>query len=217
MRDALTAEGCEACVVKGDLRSVEQTAALFAAARSELGDLSAVVNNASMFEFDRGSHVDWSLYQQHMDGNLRAPIQLAQLLHAQPASDTARCVVNILDQKVFNLNPDFFSYTISKLALEGATRMLALEMAPATRVCAVAPGITIQSPHQSAANFEVGHRIAPLGKSSTSDDIAAAVSYLLGAHAVTGTTLVVDGGQHLLSLNRDVMFEADQLLNGHAT
>ena len=205
--DAIVAHGGAACVVQGDLSSLEETAMLFAEARRELGDVTALVNNASLFEYDRGATVDWSLYQQHMDTNLRAPLQLAQLLHAQGPLATPRCVVNLLDQKVFNLNPDFFSYTMSKLALEGATRMLALEMAPSTRVCAVAPGITMQSTHQSSENFTAGHRVTPLGYSSEPPDVAEAVEYLLNARAVTGTTLMVDGGQNLFPLQRDVMFE----------
>ena len=207
LRDAIVADGGVAWVVQGDLSSLEQTAAMFEDARAQLGELSALINNASMFEYDRGSSVDWSLYQQHMDANLRAPIQLAQLLHAQGEVVTPRCVVNILDQKVFNLNPDFFSYTMSKVALEGATKMLALELAPSTRVCAVAPGITMQSTHQSSENFARGHRVTPLGRSSEPSDIADAVEYLLHTRAVTGSTLIVDGGQNLFPLQRDVMFE----------
>ena len=209
LRDALVASGGEACVVQGDLRSVEETAALFASAREQLGELTALVNNASLFDYDRGSATDWSQYQAHMDTNLRAPIQLAQLLHAQGEVIVPRCVVNILDQKVFNLNADFFSYTLSKVGLEAATRMLALELAPSTRVCAVAPGITMQSTHQSADNFARGHTVTPLGHSSDPTDIADAVAYLLKARAVTGATMIVDGGQHLFPMTRDVMFEVE--------
>ena len=114
----------------------------------------------------------------------------------------------MLDQKVFNLNPDYFSYTISKIGLEGATRILAMALAPQIRVCGVAPGITIQSKYQTVENFENAHKLAPLGHSSTSEDIASAVCYLAHAQAVTGVTLTVDGGQHLWPLERDFQFIA---------
>jgi NAD(P)-dependent dehydrogenase (short-subunit alcohol dehydrogenase family) len=104
------------------------------------------------------------------------------------------------------LNPDFLSYTLSKSALQTATTMLAQSLAPKLRVVGLAPGLTLVSGDQSEAEFAEAHRKTPLGKSSTPDDIADAVCYLANAQAVTGTVLVVDGGQHLTPLQRDVMF-----------
>src|SRR5690606_32858657 len=112
-----------------------------------------------------------------------------------------------LDQKVFNLNPDFLSYTLAKVALEGATRMLAVALAPRIRVCGVAPGITLVSGEQSEEGFARAHRMAPLGRSSDPEDVVGAVKYLVGAKAVTGAPLIVDGGQHLWLTRRDVQFE----------
>ena len=111
-----------------------------------------------------------------------------------------------LDQKLFNPNPDFLSYTLTKAALEHATTLLAQALAPRVRVVGVAPGITLPSGDQSRAGFERAHRQTPLRRSSTPEDIAAAVVYLARARAVTGTTLLVDGGQHLLPSTRDIMF-----------
>ena len=115
-------------------------------------------------------------------------------------------VINLLDQKLWNPNPDFLSYTLSKSALKEATRLLALALAPRVRVVGVAPGITLPSGAQTEAGFERAHQRTPLGASSTPHDIAQAVVYLARASAVTGTTLLVDGGQHLQPSTRDVMF-----------
>jgi NAD(P)-dependent dehydrogenase (short-subunit alcohol dehydrogenase family) len=115
-------------------------------------------------------------------------------------------VINLLDQKLYNLNPDFLSYTLSKAALHTATTMLAQTLAPTVRVVGVAPGITMVSGDQTEEGFAQAHQQTPLGRSSTPQDIADAVVYAASARALTGTTLVVDGGQHLVPLPRDVMF-----------
>jgi NAD(P)-dependent dehydrogenase (short-subunit alcohol dehydrogenase family) len=141
-----------------------------------------------------------------MHANLAAPILLAQALHAATPDEQQAVIINLLDQKLFNLNPDFLSYTISKAALQTATVMLAQSLAPKLRVVGLAPGITLVSGDQTPEGFAQAHTKTPLGKSSTPDDIANAVCYLAQARAITGTTLVVDGGQHLISMQRDVMF-----------
>src|SRR6185437_8538952 len=105
--------------------------------------------------------------------------------------------------------PDFLSYTIAKIALVGATRVLAMALAPRIRVCGVAPGTTLISGKQTEQGFARAHARAPLGQSSTMDDIAGAVPFVVNAKAFTGTTLVVDGGQHLWPTRRDVQFETD--------
>ena len=115
-------------------------------------------------------------------------------------------VINLLDQKLYNLNPDYLSYTLSKAALHTATTMLAQALAPTVRVAAVAPGLTMVSGDQTESGFAQAHQATPLGRSSSAADIVDAVVYLAGARAVTGTTLLVDGGQHLVPLPRDVMF-----------
>jgi NAD(P)-dependent dehydrogenase (short-subunit alcohol dehydrogenase family) len=113
----------------------------------------------------------------------------------------------MLDQKVFNLNPDFLSYTIAKIGLEGATRVLAMSMAPRVRVCGIAPGITLVSGEQSEEGFERAHSFAPLGRSSDLEDVVNAVRFVVSAKSLTGETIVVDGGQHLWPRPRDVQFE----------
>jgi NAD(P)-dependent dehydrogenase (short-subunit alcohol dehydrogenase family) len=141
---------------------------------------------------------------RHWQANVAAPVILARALHAAGGG----CVVNLLDQKLWNPNPDHFSYTLSKAALEAATTMLAMALAPSTRVCGIAPGVTLHSGDMDDAEFERAHRMTPLGRGSTPADVARAVRFLLEAPAVTGTTLLVDGGQHLAAQPRDVMFLA---------
>jgi len=112
-------------------------------------------------------------------------------------------VVNLLDQKLWNQNPDFMSYTLSKAALEAANTMLALALSPLVRVVGVAPGLTLTSHMLSQDKFDTLHRLSPLGRSSTPQDVAATVEFALKNQSITGTTLIVDGGQHLMRFERD--------------
>jgi NAD(P)-dependent dehydrogenase (short-subunit alcohol dehydrogenase family) len=193
--------------VQCDLADSAAVSGLVAECTRQLGPLSCLVNNASLFEFDDPARFDPANWDRHSAINVRAPLILAREFAAQIPSRTVGCVVNMLDQKVFNLNPDFFSYTLSKVAMEGATRMLATSLAPAVRVCAIAPGITLLSGEQTQSGFERAHAHTPLGHSSDVEDIVDAVRYVINAKSVTGHTLVVDGGQHLWPLKRDVQFE----------
>lgn len=177
-------------------------------ASAQLGPVSCVVNNAALFEHDSAASFSAAALDAHMHTNLVAPVLLAQALYDATPDGAQSVVVNILDQKLFNLNPDFLSYTLSKAALHSATTMLAQALAPKVRVVGIAPGITLVSGEQSEAGFARAHKVTPLGRSSTPDDIAAAVCFVAGSPAITGTTLVVDGGQHLIPLQRDVMFVA---------
>jgi NAD(P)-dependent dehydrogenase (short-subunit alcohol dehydrogenase family) len=173
-----------------------------------LGQVQCVVNNASIFDYDSATDFSPSLLDAHMRANVTAPVLLAQALHAATPEGGQAAVINLLDQKLYNLNPDFLSYTLSKAALHTATTMLAQQLAPRLRVVGVAPGITMLSGDQTEAGFANAHQQTPLGRSSTPEDIADAVVYAASARAMTGATLLVDGGQHLLPLPRDVMFLA---------
>ena len=182
--------------------------ALLPKAMEALGPISCVVNNASLFERDAASDFSLASLDRHMHANLAAPVLLAQALHEATPDGSQSVVINLLDQKLFNLNPDYLSYTLSKAALQTATTMLAQAMAPKVRVVGVAPGITMVSGDQTEAGFAKAHTMTPLGRSSTPDDIAATVCFVAESPAITGTTLLVDGGQHLIPLQRDVMFVA---------
>ncbi|GAP37744.1 SDR family oxidoreductase [Piscinibacter sakaiensis] len=204
--------GVQAEAFAADLADEAACRALVPAVLARFGRLDAVVNNASAFDHDDLDSFGHAAMERHWRSNTAPAVLLTQALHAHlrerpPVADAApACVVNLLDQKLWNPNPDHFSYTLSKAALQAATTMLAQACAPRLRVCGVAPGVTLPSGPMDDAHFAVAHQATPLGRSSTPEDIAAAVAYLVAAPAVTGTTLLVDGGQHLLPQARDVYF-----------
>ncbi|MFZ6725121.1 SDR family oxidoreductase [Undibacterium sp. MH2W] len=206
--EEIRAMGQRAVAIQADLANEEATKRLFSQALAAMGAVHCVVNNASLFEEDQANTFSHSRLDQHMHANLAAPILLAQALHAATPDGKQASVINLLDQKLYNLNPDFLSYTLSKAALQCATTMLAQALAPKIRVAGVAPGITLVSGHQTEADFSVAHQATPLGYSSSPDDIARSVLFLADSPAITGTTILVDGGQHLIPLQRDVMFVA---------
>ncbi len=202
----IRALGRRAVLLDADLADEAAVRTLLPRAIAALGPVSCVVNNASLFDYDSPADFSPALLATHMQTNVAAPLLLAQALHAATPRGSQAVVINLLDQKLANLNPDYLSYTLSKAALQAATTMLAQALAPTVRVVGVSPGITMVSGPQSEADFTAAHQATPLGRSSEPDDIAAAVCYLAGARAVTGAILLVDGGQHLLPLPRDVMF-----------
>jgi len=165
---------------------------------------------ASTFEYDNAERFSYAAMDRHWRANTGPAVLLAQALHDHlKTSGRSGCVVNLLDQKLFNLNPDYFSYTLSKAALQAATVMLAQALAPTLRVCGIAPGVTLLSGAMTGSEFAQAHQLTPLGHSSTPADIARSVRFLIESPAMTGTTLLVDGGQHLLAQPRDVMFIAN--------
>lgn len=210
----IAALGRRACALRADLAVEAEAAALVGACTSALGRPRCIVNNASLFSEDRATDVGYELLARTMSINVGAPLVLARTLY-DATPDTARedeqeraVVINVLDQKLYNLNPDYLSYTLSKAALQTATVTLAQALAPKVRVVGIAPGLTLQSADQTPEGFAAAHRVTPLGRASRVEDIVGAACYLAEAGGVTGTTLVVDGGQHLVPLPRDVMFLA---------
>ena len=187
-----------------DLAQEAEVRALVPQVIARFGRLDAVVNNASLFEHDSARDFGYAGAAAHLAINTAAPIVLAQSLaqHLEQR-DGHGVVVNLLDQKLWNPNPDFFSYTLSKAALESATTLLAQALAPRVRVVGVAPGLTLTSHLLSQEKFEQLHRLSPLGRSSTPEDVAGAVRFALENRSITGTTLLVDGGQHLMKFDRD--------------
>jgi NAD(P)-dependent dehydrogenase (short-subunit alcohol dehydrogenase family) len=171
----------------------------------QFGHLDAVVNSASTFEHDMPETFSFAAMDKHMRANAGAAILLSHALfkHLQTRDGATGAVVNLLDQKLWNPNPDFLSYTLSKAALESANTMLALALAPRVRVVGVAPGLTLTSHMLSPEKFEALHKLSPLGHSSTAADVAATVAFALNNNSITGTTLLVDGGQHLMKFERD--------------
>jgi NAD(P)-dependent dehydrogenase (short-subunit alcohol dehydrogenase family) len=189
---------------QADLADEAQARGLIARVTERFGTLDAVVNNASLFEHDGFRSFSYDSLTAHMRTNAGAPVVLAQALHEHVANRSgAGVVVNMLDQKLWNQNPDFASYTMSKASLEAANTMLAIALAPHVRVVGVAPGLTITSHLLSEEKFQALHRLSPLGRSSTIEDVVSAVKFALENSSVTGTTLLVDGGQHLMKFDRD--------------
>jgi NAD(P)-dependent dehydrogenase (short-subunit alcohol dehydrogenase family) len=205
----LRALGARAEVFAADLSDEAACRALVPRVVAHYKRLDALVNNASNFEYDCAQTFGFAAMERHWRANTGAPVLLAQALHAHLAGcSEIGCVVNLLDQKLWNPNPDYFSYTLSKSALQAATVMLAQALAPQLRVCGVAPGVTLVSGPMTDAQFAAAHTLTPLRRSSTPDDIARAVRFLIESPAITGTTLLVDGGQHLAAQPRDVLYLA---------
>lgn len=180
---------------------------------ARFGTVDAVINSAATFEHDSVSSFSFAAMDTHLHSNTGAAIVLAQALHAHllTRAPTAAAmahgpqgvVVNLLDQKLWNQNPDFFSYTLSKAALEAANTMLAMSLSPLLRVVGVAPGLTLTSHLLTPEKFDALHRLSPLGRSSSVADVVAGVKFAVDNQSITGTTLLVDGGQHLMKFERD--------------
>jgi len=205
--------GARAWALRADLADEAACRALVPAVLELAGRLDAVVNNASTFAHDDVASFSYAGLDAHWRANTAPAILLSRALHEHlRGSGRAGCVVNLLDQKLFNPNPDHLSYTLSKAALQAATTLLAQALAPAVRVCGVAPGVTLPSGPMTAAEFDLAHKATPLRCSSRPDDIARAVRFLIESPAITGTTLLVDGGQHLQAQPRDVLFLARDAL-----
>lgn len=174
---------------------------------SQLGPVHAVVNSAALFEHDDVQSFSYANMAQHWATNTGAAIVLAQTLHqhcqARGAQAADAVVINMLDQKLWNPNPDFLSYTLSKAALEAANTLLAQALAPQVRVVGVAPGLTLTSHMLADDKFQQLHKLSPLGRSSSAEDVVSTVVFAMHNRAITGTTLLVDGGQHLMKFERD--------------
>ncbi len=201
---ALDGRGGRARAFQADLGEPQRAAALVAEVAAAMGPIDLLVANASRFENDTPSTFDAGQMGRLLDVNLVAPLVLAQSL-AEHGSARAT-FVTMLDNKVFALNPDFFSYSLGKVALHGAIDMLALHYRGRMRVCGIAPSVTLVSGDQSAENFEKSWRHTLTGAGPTLEDIAAAVSFIWSTPSLNGETIVLDGGQRLMSLERDVAF-----------
>jgi len=203
----VTKLGRRAALVEGELSDEREVAAIVPQASAALGGLTALVNSASVFEDDRIDTVTQATWDRHIRVNLRAPLMLSQAFAKQLPKGANGAIVNIVDQAVINLTPQFLSYTVSKAALWTLTQTLAQALAPAIRVNAVGPGPSLKAAKQTQANFD--RQVAEqtlLKRPSEPQDIAGAVHYLLSARAVTGQLMLVDSGQHLM-WHQDDLFE----------
>ena len=157
---------------------------------------SLLVNSASIFKKDTVANLSPALWEEHLRINALSPILLTRAFHRLGSGQN--CVINMLDQKVANATPDFFSYTISKLALHNATRMLAMSLWPKTRVNGIAPGLVLRSGDQTEEQFRQVHSRTPLGVGPSLEEICRAVSLLADTPSTTGQVITIDGGRHLL-------------------
>lgn len=203
----IKAMGRQAITVQGDLGDSRYIKEIVRSVASQLGSPQLLVNNASLFEYDKPDAMSVELFDRHMDINVKAPVLLSEsFFHIHEKENSHGLIIHLLDQKLINPNPDYFSYTLSKAALAASIPLMAQQYAPLVRVMGIAPGITLPSGPQSQAHFEAVQGLNPLKKSATADDIAQTVLYCAKVNSVTGSIIYVDGGQHLTSSARDVMF-----------
>ena len=165
-----------------------------------------LINNAARFEYDSLSTINNVSLDQHFFANVRGPILLSKAFFELVKKGQQGCVINILDNKIFALNPDYLSYTISKAALQCATETFAMAMAPHVRVNGIAPGITLESGGQGESSFQKGQKMSPMGKVSSVEDIIKALFFIVNTTSLNGHIITIDGGQRLQKLDRDVAF-----------
>ena len=212
---AIREMGQNAVALQADLLDEDQTSSLIKRAVDGLGGrLDILVNNASIFEHDTIKSATRESWDRHIESNLRAPFVLIQEFakQAPEARDDANgepqaqaLIVNMLDQRVRKLTPDFMSYTLAKMGLWALTQTSAQALAPSIRVNAIGPGPTLQGARQSADHFELQRQVTVLKRGSNTSDITEALGYFLRAPAVTGQLLCVDGGQHLAWQTPDIL------------
>lgn len=197
LRDEIRAMGATAEILQADLARESEVETLVGRAADAIGPVTCLINNASVFENDTLETVSRASWDRHVEVNLRAPLVLTQRFAELLPSDMDGNIINILDERVWNLTPYFVSYTLSKSALWTLTQTLALALAPRVRVNAIGPGPTLPSPRQTPEQFERQARMMPLERGTSPEEIADAVRFIMDAPAMTGQMIALDGGQHL--------------------
>lgn len=205
LAEQIVGAGGRAAVVVADLSDRAATAGLIDAAAKALGGpISLLVNNASSFEPDEATAIDWQRWERHFAVHLEAPVALTQTLAAGLPDGADGLVVNLIDQRVWKLTPQFFSYTLSKSALWTATLTMAQTFAPRVRVNAIGPGPTLPNQRQSADDFAAQVDSLVLRRGPDLSEFGATIRYLWAARSVTGQMIAIDGGQHLAWQTPDV-------------
>jgi len=193
----IRAAGGEAAALRADLSVVQEVEALLPACAEALGAPELLVNSAALFLDDSIETLDPDQWDRQHAVNLRAPVLLARAFAACLPADRQGVIINIIDQRVWRLTPEFFSYTIAKAGLYAATQMLAQALAPRIRVNAIGPGPVLPSIHQTAESFADEVAGTPLRRATPPTEIAAAVRFILDAPSMTGQMIALDAGQHL--------------------
>ena len=213
--EEISGMGQRAVAVQADLLIEDEVQALLPKVIDALGGpVTCLINNASVFEYDNIQSATRESWDRHMESNLRAPFVLTQALAAQvPEPDACEMgepvaralVINMIDQRVRKLTPEFMSYTLAKMGLWAFTQTAAQALAPRVRVNAIGPGPTLQGHRQSESHFKRQRQATVLERGANASDIVAALAYFMDAPAVTGQLLCVDGGQHLGWQTPDVL------------
>ena len=206
LKETLNAHGDFCEIFSANLEDRDELTAMFNQAQEWLGQISLCVNNASLFVNDDIVDVKSQSFDAHLNVNLKAPVYLSELMFANCDGLDDCLIVNMLDNKVFALNPDFFTYTISKTALHAATHMMAMRFDGFPRVCGIAPSITLISGKQTPENFEKSSRINPLGRQVKPAEIADTLMFMWNAKSYNDQIMNIDGGQSMMQLSRDVAF-----------
>lgn len=207
---SLPSAECVAC----DVADADAAEAMIVQLAARLADWRVLVNNASTFAEDTTKAPDPQVFAHTMAVNAAAPARMARVFLGHARSQAGRRVIQLTDQKLANPNPDFYSYTISKHAVDAAMQMLAMDCTGADKVYRLAPGAILASHDQTEAEAETSHRMNLLRRRTGADEIAAAALFLAHAPLASGQQLFIDSGQHLLSQPRDVLYLARQQESG---
>tara|TARA_Y100001954_G_C15647410_1_gene520867 strand:- start:75 stop:842 length:768 start_codon:yes stop_codon:yes gene_type:complete len=183
--------------VSGNLQNEKDVENIFFEAKKKLGNIFCLINNASTFEYDNLSSFNNDFWEKHLFVNLKAPVLLCKLFKKNLPSKYNGKIINIIDQRVFNLTPHFLSYTLSKSGLWTLTKTLALDLAPNITVNAIGPGPTLKSKFQTKKQFENQCKNMPLKVGTTTQEIGKTVLFFIKSSSITGQMLALDGGQHL--------------------
>jgi NAD(P)-dependent dehydrogenase (short-subunit alcohol dehydrogenase family) len=218
LTESMKLQGYKFDCIYADISTEDSRVNLIEKVTELFGLVTCLINNASLFLPDDGMSFNHSELLRQMEVNYFAPLSLTRLMAKRIAVEKHllnASVIHILDQKVFNLNPDYFSYTLSKLSLERAVSLQAQAIAPHVRVCGVAPGLLYVSGPQNEENFELAAKTNLMRRPTNPKDVANACIFLANTESITGTTISVDNGQHLVPLSRDIMFVVEDLLKNN--
>ena len=188
--------GVKCCIVKSDLSDDKNVAKLFSKIKKQLGKINCLINSASVFENDEVENINIKKWNLHFDVNLKAPALLSGEF-AKQQNITKSNLINIVDQRVLKITPYFLSYTLSKIALNGLTKMLAMKLAPKIRVNAIAPGPVLKNKRQSENHFKKQYKNTILQQKVSTDDICKTIEFIINNQSITGLTIPVDSGQNL--------------------
>jgi NAD(P)-dependent dehydrogenase (short-subunit alcohol dehydrogenase family) len=204
IRNEVTAAGGRACVVTGDLVSLEGRGSLIEATNERIGPIDLLVNNASIFQRDSVEDFDEALFDDHFAIHVKTPTVLTRDFARQLPEGVSGLVVNIIDQRVWSPTPRFYSYTLSKAALYFATQTAAQALAPRVRVNGIGPGPTLPAARQTEADFQKQVAGLIMKRAAGLDEFGRTIRFLHETPSITGQMIALDGGQHLAWQTPDV-------------